>query len=110
MKSKTRTKLRRASAKRYSAKLLFQFRVLVDGSPGIRRLCEERTITFQANNARAALREAKKRGLAAQHHYKNSDGNPVHFELIGVLELLCLDLSCEPDEVWFEIKERIRPS
>jgi hypothetical protein len=82
---------------------------MTNGSPGTRRLCEERIITFTATDARAALVETKKRGRAAQHSYKNSNGNLVYFELVGVLELLCLDLTCENDEVWFEIKERVTP-
>jgi hypothetical protein len=94
---------------RYAAKLLFQFRVTAGGSPGIRRLCEERIITISAPQARAALKEAKRRGRATQYRYQNSDGNPVHFDFIGVLELLRLDPACEPDEVWYDITERIRP-
>src|SRR5689334_15756864 len=97
------------SGKRYSAKLLFQFRVMCNGSPGKRRLCEERIITFASSNAKSALREAKKRGHLAQHRYKNTNGNWVNFELVGVLELICLELTCEADEVWFEIKDRIEP-
>ena len=61
--------------RRYSAKLLFQYRVMVDGSAGTRRLCEERIITFPSPYGKAALREAKRRGRAAQHRYKNGDGN-----------------------------------
>jgi hypothetical protein len=83
---------------------------MVDGSPGRRRLCEERIITFHAENARAALRKAKKTGRAAQTQYKNSDGNRIYLEPIGVLELLRLEITCEPDEVRYEIKERISPS
>lgn len=94
---------------RYAAKLLFQFRVVVDGDSGIRRLCEERIITFTADHDRAALRETKKRGRAAQHDYENSEGNHVFFEFVGVLELLRLDPQCEADEVWYEITERNRP-
>jgi hypothetical protein len=94
---------------RYAAHLLFQFRVMVDGSPGIRRTCEERVINFSAANGRAALRDAKRRGRAARNRWKNSDGNFVHFEFVGVLELLCLETACEPDEVWYEITERVRP-
>src|SRR5262245_26087844 len=96
-------------AGRYAAKLLFQYRVMVDGAPGVRRLCEERVITFSAAHARAALREARRRGRAARHRYRNGDGNPVHFELVGVLELLRLDTTCEPDEVWYDMKWRVRP-
>ena len=94
---------------RYAAKLLFQFRVVVDGSPGIRRLCEERIVTFSATHAEEALREARQRGRAAQHHYKNGDGNPVYFEFVGVMELLRLDPACDADEVWYELSKRVRP-
>ena len=97
------------ATRRYSARLLFQFRVVVDGAPGKRRLCEERIITFTALHARNALREAKKRGRAARHSYKNSNGSPVHFEFVGVLELLCLDPECDADEVWYSIVERVTP-
>src|SRR5204863_4473408 len=89
-------------------KLLFQFRVMVDGSPGVRRTCEERIITFPAAHGRAALREAKRRGRAAQHRYLNNEGNPVHFEFVGVLELLRLD-ACHSGEVWYDITNRVRP-
>jgi hypothetical protein len=82
---------------------------MVDGSPGVRRICEERIIAFFAPNAHAALREAKRRGRAAQHRYKNNDGNPVRFEFIGVLELLRIDPVCKEDEVWYDITERVRP-
>jgi len=94
---------------RYSARLLFQYRVVTAGRTGKRRLCEERIITFTAPYAQAALREAKKRARAAQHDYENSDGGHVHFEFVGVLELLCLDPQCEADEVWYRTVERITP-
>jgi hypothetical protein len=98
-----------ADTRRYSARLLFQFRVVVDGDAGKKRLCEERIITFTAVGARAALREAKRRGRAARYSYKNSQGSPVYFEFVGVLELLCLDPECDADEVWYHIVERLTP-
>jgi hypothetical protein len=98
-----------AEARRYSARLLFQFRVVIQGNAAKRRLCEERIITFAAAHARAALREAKKRGRAACYNYKNSNGCPVHFEFVGVLELLCLGPECNTDEVWYHIVERVTP-
>ena len=109
LKSKRHDSKKTEQSGRYAAKLLFQFRVMVDGSPGVRRTCEERIITLSGTHAQAALREAKRRGRAAQHRYKNSDGNPVHFEFIGVLELLRLDPACESDEVWYDITDRVRP-
>ncbi len=110
VKSKRRDSQQTVPSGRYAAKLLFQYRVMVDGSPGARRLCEERIITISATHGQAALQEAKRRGRTAQHRYKSGDGNPVHFEFIGVMELLRLDPACDDDEVWYEIKERVRPS
>lgn len=77
--------------KRYAAKLLFQYRVIVDGDSGKRRTCEERIILLEANSAPNALRLAKRNGRLSQHQYKNSDGNAVHFEFVGVMELLFLE-------------------
>ncbi len=95
-------------AKDYAVKLLFQWRVMVDGSPGIRRTCEDRIVCLAAKSARAALAAAKRSGRSEQFTYKNSDGNPVHFEFVGVMELLRLD-SYHPEEVWYDIVERVRP-
>jgi hypothetical protein len=109
VKSKRKDKGETVRTARYSAKLLFQYRVMVDGSAGIRRLCEERIITFPSSYGRAALREAKRRGRAAQHSYTNIKGSPVHFEFVGVMELICAESACEADEVWYEMRERVRP-
>lgn len=95
--------------KRFSAKLLFQFRVTIDGDDGKRRYCEERIVSFQATNAKKALIQAKRKGRSAEFNYRNSDGNLVHFEFIGVMELIDIGLECEEDEVWYEIKERLNP-
>jgi hypothetical protein len=95
--------------KRYTAKLLFQFRVTVAGSDGKRRLCEERFIMFQAPSARKALQHAKRRGREGQHAYKNSADNTVRFEFVGVMELLELGSECGEDEVWYEIKQLLTP-
>jgi len=108
MKSKRNDTRKNAPDRRYSAKLLFQHRVMAGGSPNTRRLCEERIITFPSLYGRAALREAKRRGRAAQHSYTNVHGHQVHFEFVGVMELLCLE-ACEADEVWYEMPERVCP-
>src|SRR5262249_53698728 len=99
----------RASQDRYAAKLLFQFRVMVDGKPNKKRTCEERVIVLSAETADAALKKAKAYGKAAKHTYKNNYGNSVHFELVGILDLLRLGAECEDDEVWYDITERLEP-
>jgi hypothetical protein len=97
------------SQKRYSAALLFQYRVMVNGSPGKRRLCEKRIIHFRASDARSALGHAKRRGKEAEHRYRNKEGNPVFFEFVGVRDLIGCDPACEPDEVWYQTVEMVQP-
>lgn len=94
---------------RYSAKLLFQYRVDINGDSGKRRLCEERIVVFQAKNPRAALKESKRRGKVAEHSYINDKGNTVYFEFVGIMALLHLGIECDADEVWYEIRERMLP-
>ncbi|MEO9594278.1 DUF4288 domain-containing protein [Rhodopirellula bahusiensis] len=94
---------------RYAAKLLFQFRVDIDGDAGKRRTCEERIVVFIARNATSALAKSKRKGRDSEHNYLNSDGNPVFFEFVGVMDLLKLGLECDPDEVWYDIRERLMP-
>lgn len=96
---------------RYAAKLLFQFRVEVGGEPASRnrRICEERIILFTARGDKEALRKAKARGHAGQHHFLNDHGQTVWFEFIGVRDLLHLGAECNADEVWYEIHEMINP-
>ena len=95
--------------KRFSALLLFQFRVMVDGDPGKRRICEKRIIHFRARNGRSALEHAKTRGRESEYHYKNSQGNDVFFEFIGVKDLMGLGAECEDDEVWYQIVQMMTP-
>src|SRR5437660_4713800 len=87
---------------RYAARLLFQFRVMVNGNPGVRRLCEDRIIVLRAIGARSALAKAQARGKAAEYHHPNADGTPVFFEFVGVTDLLELGVECGSDEAWYE--------
>jgi hypothetical protein len=89
--------------------LLFQFRVVVGGKSSVMRICEKRLIVFAAASAKAALSWAKRRGRDAEHSYKNGDGNPVHFEFVGVLDLLSIGIQCEEDEVWYDIVSMKKP-
>lgn len=94
---------------RYSAKLLFQFRVVTDGESNKRRTCEERIVVLQARSAASALKKAKETGRKAQHRYKNDNGGTVHFEFVGVTDLQHLGPECEPNEVWYGIRELLTP-
>lgn len=95
--------------RRYAAKLLFQYR-MGRSTPRERRLCEERIINFSSTSARAALREAKRRGKRGEHAFKNSDGQTVRFEFVGVLDFRRLGLEVQEDEVWYEMRWRLAPT
>ena len=109
MKSARHTRKAGRRGRRYAARLLFQFRVMVDGNPGMRRLCEDRIIVLRAVGARSALAKARARGKAAEFQHPNADGTPVFFEFIGVTDLLGLGVECEPDEVWYDIVQKVKP-
>ena len=89
--------------------LLFKFRIMTNNNPGKRRICENRIINFQATNGLLALAEAKRRGIEAQYSYRNNEGNKVYFEFVGVKDLLCLSPECNPEEVWYDIVQLLRP-
>ena len=109
MKAKVPLAAGKLPARRYAAKLLFQYRIGPRSSKRQRRSCEERIVLLTAPYAELALREAKRRGRKAQHHYRNIQGGMVYCEFIGVLELLGLEAACEPDEVWYETSSRMSP-
>jgi len=93
-------------AKRFAAKLLFQFRVRSRGTKLIRRTCEERIILVRSTSAQEALAVAKKKGRNAQYKYQNIYGKRVVFQFVGVMRLLSLEPECESDEVWYDIRDR----
>jgi hypothetical protein len=76
------------SALRYSAKLLFQFRVVSGRKANARRICEERIVTFKARDSEAAWKTAQSFGMADQFKYRNDAGGVVRFEYLGIMELL----------------------
>lgn len=97
--------------KRYSAKLLFQFRAdLGNGKSDIMRRCEERMILIPARSAIPALNKAKRYGKKSEFTGEAEAGNAIYFEFIGVLDLLELGIECDPDEVWYDIIRLKQPS
>lgn len=99
-----------AAAERYSALLLFQFRVAsTRAGAAKRRLCEKRLIVLEATGPRQALQRAKRRGREAEYDYPNAYGEQVYFEFVGVMDLLRLGLECESDEVWYDIVRLLEP-
>ena len=99
----------KAKLERYSAKLLFQFRVVVGGVSNKRRTCEERIINLRSGTANQALKMAKQYGARESHSYKNDSGALVHFEFVGVTDLQHLGVECDEIEVWYGVKDMVSP-
>lgn len=95
--------------KRYAAKLLFQFRVSIEGVSNIRRTVEEKIVLVSAPSAKTALNKIKKKAKQDEYDYLNDDGNPVYFEFVGVIDMQHLGIECSEDEVWYDVKDMLSP-
>src|SRR5581483_4487771 len=84
----------------FGAKLLFQFRVVGDSGP--KRQCELRIINFESEQGSSALAYAKRYGRGQTYKYRNSKGQRVVFEFIGVMDLLEFGIELHPGEVCYE--------
>ena len=94
---------------KFSANLLFQYRVMVDGDPGKRRSCEKRIIHFKSTDPEEAYKHAMQHGKKSQHKYKNSDKNWVYFDFVGIIDLMHCGVECEEEEVWYQTLELLEP-
>lgn len=102
--------------KKYAAKLLFQWRVEIDGVSDKMRTCEIRIITLEEKSAQHALskakEEARKSEFVAPNEVYSDEHNCdcyQHFEFIGVLDLLHLGIEADENEVWYDVKKMLNP-
>jgi hypothetical protein len=65
---------------------------------------EERIIGFRASSAEEAYAISAKKGREGRYKFKNDDGVTVHFEFVGVLDLMHLGVEADEDEVWYEFR------
>jgi len=82
---------------RFAAKLLFRFRPPNGGKKPSRFFCEERIVTFTAPSATRALAKAKRLARKGAHSFQALGGGRVHFEPVGVMELMELGVETGPD-------------
>ena len=94
---------------RFSAKLLFQYRVDLGLASGKMRTCEERIVVFSATSPAKAVETAKMHGKANELSYRNDEDNLVHVEFVGVLDILPHGPEMEEGVVWYDIKDRLLP-
>jgi hypothetical protein len=68
-------------------------------------------LVFEARTAESALRKAKRAGEAGEFDGPIPVGKEGHvfFEFVGVQQLMELGSECDPNEVWYEIREMFRP-
>ena len=86
-----------------AAKLLFQYRVVVNGSSGIYRRCEERYIVIDdVTDIMKGVEEIFKIGKSKKHSCVNTDGNKVFIEFVGVRDYLLIEQECDENEFWYD--------
>ena len=95
--------------RRFAAKLLFQYRVVINGISNTMRDVEERIVVVDASSVQVALRKAKRRAKSSETTYQNDDGNAVLIEFIGIMDFLELGVECDDGDVWYEIRTLREP-
>ena len=55
------------------------------------------------------LRVAKRHASRRRFSFSTTDGGRIAFAFVGVLDLLHLGIECEPEEVWYNIVQLVRP-
>ncbi len=95
----------------YSAKLLFQYRIVVGGKSDVRRVCEERVVLLRVRSEREALARCVRWGKG-EHHTELRPGRRINYEFLGVTGLNTSFFSEveDPTEVWYEFSIKPRPS
>ena len=95
--------------KRFSAKLLFQYRVEIEGDSGRFRTVEERIVTTHSPDARSALETFKHAAHEDESSYLNDEGNRVYIEFVGIVDMMELGLVCGESDVWYDIRTMLTP-
>src|SRR3989442_15799941 len=88
---------------RFAARLLLRLSPPIGARKSSRFLCEERIVTFSAPSATRALTKAKRLARKGAHSYRVVTGGRVHFEPVGVMELMELGVETGPREGWWDI-------
>ncbi len=104
-----RKKARTDTTRRYAVKLLYQYAAVNPRRRARRRTCEESMILIKAKSAREALRLAKRHARRRRFSFRTTHGDEVAFEFVGILDLLRLGAECQPEEVWYDIIQLVRP-
>jgi len=88
---------------RMAAKLLFQFRVIIDNSSGIYRKCEERYVVFDiVTDVYETLDRIYECAKNKNRSFKNCGGNKVYFEFVGISDYIIMGAECEENEFWYD--------
>ena len=87
--------------KYYTATILSQSRVVVDGESNKMKPCTLIWHLLKAKTHKEAIRLANKIGKSQEVSYKNTDGNMVHVEFVGIMDLVESTFHLEHfDEPW----------
>ena len=84
-------------------KLLFQFRVEINGSSGVFRKCEERYIVIEnVENVVDTINNFYKTRKEWNHSFISTRGHKVYYEFIGVMDYILWGCEQSKGEFWYD--------
>ena len=95
------------ATKLFAARLLFFYDV--EGESTKYKLCEERILHLKARSGKDALNKFNREGQKAEFDYTNVEDEPVTFNFLGIIQMMCIEGFCEENEVWYDLYERLDP-
>ncbi len=94
--------------KKYSVKLLFQYRIESNLNEKM-RICEEKILIFLIKEDEDIILVSNQKAKEQEFDFINDDGNKVFYEFIGILDVCHLGNEVEDNEVWYNIKTMLTP-
>jgi hypothetical protein len=92
---------------KYSAKLLYRFRVSPQSKRKQKYTCIESIVVFTAKDPESALDHCMKVGGRNSCRYRNTDGRDVKLEFLGVMDMERITSEFDKEEVWYDVRERL---
>ncbi|MDO4627792.1 MAG: hypothetical protein Q4C70_01275 [Planctomycetia bacterium] len=98
-------------SQKLALKLLFQFRIPIDGDSGVYRRCEERYVMLNVQDGEdinQVIDQFYKKIKKEDYVYQNTNGDQVFFEFVGVMDYIVWDYR-EENEFWYDYRTRKLP-
>jgi hypothetical protein len=94
--------------RKFAVFLLFQFQTIKNDTINKKRICEERIYHIESETSELAYTKAKEIGIKEEFSYIENNIQ-VHFQFIGIIELIELSIYDDKNLVWSNFIEKVNP-